>query len=94
MALLVIIAESSVASAPTITCVDCPAGENRRFSARAWLIRSPIRPMAVSMVAPLFSGASRARLASVGSSRLIESLSAKRPASSTSHGLASGIDFR
>ncbi len=85
---------SVLASAPTITCVDWPAGAKRRRSSFACAMRSRICPIAAWIAAPSFSGASRSRLASVGSSRLIDSRSAKRPACSISQGLASGIVFR
>ena len=55
---------SVVASAPTIICVDWPAGEKRRCSSRASAMRSGICAMAPSMEAPSFSGASFSRLCS------------------------------
>jgi hypothetical protein len=85
---------SVVSSAPTITCVDWPAGEKRRRPSFASAMRSCIWPMAAWIESPSFSGASRPRLASVGSSRLMDRRSAHSPACSISHGLASGMVFR
>jgi hypothetical protein len=51
-------------------------------------------PMARLMTTGFFSGAKAAIDSSLGSSMLIDSRSAQRPASSISSGLASGITFR
>jgi hypothetical protein len=85
---------SVVSSAPTITCVDWPAGEKRRRSAFASTMRSWVWPIADLMLVADFSGARRVSAASVGSSRLIDSRSAQRPACSISQGLASGMVLR
>ena len=52
------------------------------------------RSWKLAMAAPSFSGASALRLSFDGSSRLIDSRSDHRPASSISHGLASGMVLR
>ena len=71
---------SVAASAPTIICVLWPAGAKRRFSAlRLERCARAIWPIAARIDGARFSGASRARPASVGSSRLIDSRSAQRP---------------
>ncbi len=98
-------AASSAPSAPTIICVDCPAGANRAgfalmfapapfvsVSASSSLPLS--RAMAVRISLGFFSGASLSRAPSVGSSILVESRSAQRPASTSSSGAALGMTLR
>ena len=71
------ICRSLLASAPTITCVLCPAGANRgaRFSFAASMPRRSL-PIERRMLEASFSGASAASDVAVGSSTLIESRSA------------------
>ncbi len=88
-------ARSSAPSAPTIICVLCPAGAKRgapRSFAAA--MRAATRPMEARMEASDFSGASWRSDSSRGSSTLIESRSAWRPASASSSGDASGMILR
>jgi hypothetical protein len=89
-------ARSSEASAPTIICVDCPAGAKRpeRGSAFASSMRARSRPMERRIEGRSFSGASAFSAASCGSSTLMDSRSASLPASVRSSGAASGIVLR
>ena len=86
--------------APTIICVDCPAGAN--FGTFLKILRSSLyntnsfftKAIGFNISECDFSGARSFNPFSVGISKLTESRSAYKPASRMISSLAPGIDFK